>query len=351
MAASPEASTPAASPLASLALFRFGARECTFREVLGWAEFTGRLEQTLQRLRQTERALASGEKIPRRRLQQGTTEFRYRNNLITVAETQAWLDERTLTLDQLLRHLYRQFCHGEADAAPSVDEWYAGVPDVFAELWAELHFAGEFDVLVEDFLFRVAAEADPGAGNSTRAGSLNLNASKFSRLLLEGLLDDVRRLEGAYVQYAERVATPETCQRRLKSHRLELLRVEYQMLTYADAHRAREACCCLRDDGEDPEELADRTGVLIRTTSAFVGDLPADVGPKLVSAEPGEVLQPIQLPRQNEYLVCRLLRKIEPELASVEVLARVKRRLIAETLSPEVERKLRWLPWRPGGAP
>ena len=347
-----ESGTPSpqaqASAIAQVDLFQYGRRRCSFADFLAWAELVGRLESLVTHLRRTQRAVDSGMQVRQEHLQQAADEFRYRNHLLTVNETEAWLAERALARDDLHHYLLRGFCHDPVDMAMSIDEWCDAVDDVYGELWAALHFSGNFDALLEEYLFRVAAQAlvPRGAG---RKRSLSVDASPLTRILLEGRLDEARRLEGSYRVYAEDVAGRESCERRLKSQRLQLRRLHYQALSYANQDQAQEAWSCLQHDEESPDQLAERTGVLLRTGKAFAEDLPPDVARVLQSTQPGETTDPLKLPGTENYTVFRLVQKTEPKLNSSGVRRRLRRLLVAEKLSPEIERNLSWLPWAQEG--
>ncbi len=334
------------SSVADLAVFQYRDRVCTFHEILAWSEFTGRLEELKAYLLRTERSLIESAEVRPEHLQQAATELRYRNGLITADETEAWLTERSLDINDLYRHLQREFSADSTSVSMSTDEWCDSVPDVFHETWAELHFTGRFNLLVESFIFRVAV-VDMKPPAEVEGRSLNLNTDHLSKMLLAGHVDSVRSLEGRFVEYAETVASADSCQRRLKSHRMELLEVEYQSLTYETEDSALEAQCCIRYDGEDAYALAERTGVLLSGGSSFVEDLPEEVGRHLLSAQPGECLKPVQLPDHDGFTIFRLLNKNEPDLASAGIMKRIRRRIVSDALSEEIERNLRWLPWQP----
>ncbi len=335
-------------PFAEINVFQYGDYVCSLHQILAWAEFTGRLEAITAHLRRTERALLATSEVMPEHVNQAVTEFRYRHNLITAEETEVWLAERNLARDDLYRHVYRIFCSDPMEMALSENDWCEAVPDPFAEIWAELHFTGQFDVLVEEFLFRVAAMV-LNPPEEKRTESLNLNVSHLAKLLIGPYFEFVRTTEGCYLEHAERVADRETCERRLKSQRMGLLRVQYQALSYPAESAAREAYSCMVFDNEEPHDLAERTGVLVRTGTAFVEDLPEDLGRHLLSAQPDECLAPIQLASHEGYTVCKLLTKEEPRLSSGPVISRIKRRIVAESLEAEIESNLQWLPWRPEG--
>ena len=62
-------------------------------------------------------------------------------------------------------------------------------------------------------------------------------------------------------------------------------------------------------DGEPMEEVASGAGYPYRCSHVFYEDLPEDLQPRLLSANPGEVLDPIE--REGRYELCRLVGKTE----------------------------------------
>src|SRR5262245_48510003 len=97
------------------------------------------------------------------------------------------------------------------------------------------------------------------------------------------------------------------------SLRMPLMKFELALVELDSRDAAREVFECVSADGESMEEVASCAGYPYRRSTVFYEDLPADLQPRLVSAMPEEILDPIE--RERAFELCRLIRKTELDLA------------------------------------
>ena len=95
-------------------------------------------------------------------------EFRYRHDLITAEETEAWLANRGLTFDDFSDYFARQYCVGAIDEGfcPEQIEYTAADPELRDSFVAELILSGALGDMTTKFMWRLAARC---AGNEPTA--------------------------------------------------------------------------------------------------------------------------------------------------------------------------------------
>lgn len=296
-------------------VFRVGSREITIRDVLRAAEFRGELDAAWAEACW----LAEREEfdVDEDAIQAASEQFRTDRDLITAEETEQWLDQRGLTLDEFSDYFVRQDGKEKlaSKASRPAANYAQGSEELRDFLRIDLLLGGEFDRLAEGLAWRLALKEDG--------------------------LEDLRALETAYREACDRLLTERMREQALAALRLTLTSLELEVLELESANAAREALFCLREDGESMADVARDGRYPLHQYERRFGDLPAEVQPKLLSALPGEVIGPID--RGDGVVLYRLLRKIEPLLTDEAVKARVDAYLIERHFSELAAKQIHWV--------
>jgi hypothetical protein len=147
-------------------------------------------------------------------------------------------------------------------------------------------------------------------------------------------------LDAGFERFCQHVATPEHLGRQLAVRQLEWIRVRYRYVTFPDAHSAREAALCVREDGMALEEVAAAAHVAVQEASAFLDALEPDFRTRCLAAAPGEVLGP--LADGEGALIAVLSDKVAPRLDDPGVRQRTRDEVIRRALAPEVATRVSW---------
>src|SRR5262245_52145612 len=113
-----------------------GSHEYTARDAIDAACFRGELEdrwQTfLRHIAAEERADELDLELDESAISAAAEEFRYRHDLITAEETEAWLAHRGLTFNNFSDYFARQFCVGalEESFSPEQIEYTSADPEL-----------------------------------------------------------------------------------------------------------------------------------------------------------------------------------------------------------------------------
>ncbi len=342
--AAPRPSSPASAPL--LAIQR---REYGWLDLLETADYLGLLDARAHRLARGQALAAAardaGEELDGATVQAAANAWRYRLHLITAAETQIWLDQRGLTLDDLYEFLCRELWLGNPpQAAPAPAPELA--PDALAaHLWADALLGQRFWPLATPFIRRAIAAAlvlNPGPPGGTLPADVG-RARRFGRTAPEVLAER----EARYAQFCAEIASAGNCRRRLSAMRPQLLGVRYEVATFANPEVAREAQLCANVDREPLAAVTGRAGGRYAELEAFVADLPEVLRQRLLSAASQECLAPVPGAVAGEWLVYRLAEKREPDLAAPAVSQRVRECLIEDTFAQYLHQDVRWLRFTP----
>ena len=342
-----------------------GEQEYTARDAIDATIFRGELDvkwkeflhQVAAETRADELALEPDESA----ISSAVEAFRYEHDLITAEETEAWLANRGLTLDDLADYLTREYYAStlHEDIIPDEIEYPSAGAELRQSFFVELILSGELDRITNDLIVRLAArcagkEPPPDVIVAERRRFLNRNGITAEQLAdwLEQLkrdskwLDEMLAIEAAYRKHCDTLLMPEARQRELLALRLPLTRFETEMVEVESLCAAREALFCVREDGMSMEEVATEGRYPYRRADFLLEDLPLDAQHRFLSVSVGEVLQP--LARGDGFELCRVLRKIEPQPDDPKVKSRIDQRLLerhfTELTSKYTHRRLGGVP-------
>ena len=336
-------------------------RSYAVSDVVAAAHFRGELDEPWLRLLV---GLAAEEQAAERELEPDddamqtlSDEFRSDRDLITAEETEQWLEQRGLTLEDFSDFFVRKYWGDRLGAKiePEASKYDAATDEQRDLMTAELMLSGEFDRMAAALSWRVAArraaehaEADPKAIASEQKDFLARADIDENALAdwLEGLRRDAAwfkemlELAVAYRQARATRVTDALCRAELAAARMPLMSVDLETIELESRDAANEAILCVRDDGLSLEEVAAEGGYPIRRETILLEDLPADVHERILCAAPGEVLDP--LPRGDGFQLCRIHEKAEPGAADPEVRHRIEERILKSSFAELCANHIRW---------
>jgi hypothetical protein len=304
-------------------VFAAGARKLTIRDVIAAADFRGELDLPWAQLCQVPEDAdfeADDEAV-----QAASEQFRSDRDLITAEETEQWLEQRGLTIeefgDYFVRREAKKALGAEANR-PSMA--YADAPPELKDLLRiDLIVGGEFDRMAERLAWRFAAwntgAAEPAADWREELG----------------------QMEAAYQELCASLLTAHSRADALQSLRLSLTRFELEVLEVESHDAANEALLCLRVDGESMQDVAHDGHYPLRHREVHVGEVTDEMRSPLLSARLGDVLGPYAL--GEAFLIGRLVRKIEPALTDDAVRERVDQFIVERHFSEILSQHVRWI--------
>jgi hypothetical protein len=347
--------------------FRLRDRCFTFLDVLRASAIRGDLDalihKSLHAARCEQRAADEGRDSDMDAVEESINEFRYAHSLVTVEETEAWLEQHGLTADDLSDHFLRRHWIGVfAHRSERLNDEIPDEPDLAAPGWpADLVLSGGFGRLARSLareLACIAGRQDSAAESdgelllkfATRRG-LDAEAQdswKQAWSLTDPSLIEFLRAQRQYEQDRQKVLSPGRRAGALAEFRSSLARLEVAVVEFDTATAAREAYLCVTADGLSLEDLAAETGYPLRREAAFLRDFPESWHPTLLGACPGHTLPPL---RRGDLLeVCRVLDHSEPRLEDPAVLAELDGVLLERHFGHLESREIHWCIPREGAA-
>src|SRR6187551_2912720 len=140
-----------------------GTQEYTARDAVDAAIFRGELEEKwqafLRHVAAAERADELELELDESAISAAAEEFRYRHDLITAQETEAWLANRGLTFEDFSDYFARQYCVGAVDEglSPERIEYTYAAPELRHLFIAELILSGALEDMTVKLMWRLAA--------------------------------------------------------------------------------------------------------------------------------------------------------------------------------------------------
>src|SRR4051794_7613877 len=236
-----------------------GTREYTARDGIDAAIFRGELEQKwqmfLRHVAAEERADELELEFDESAISAAAEHFRYRHDLITAEETEAWLANRGLTFEDFSDYFARQYCVGAVDECfPSEQIAYTSAPQEWRHSFiAELIFSGASEDMTHRLMWRLAARC---AGKEPTSEALAAEKRQLLHRIgieppqlaswLEQMgrdsqwLDEMLTIEAAYGAHCDTLLVPEARRRELMALRLPLTRFEVELLELESHDAAKE---------------------------------------------------------------------------------------------------------------
>ena len=290
------------SALGSTILFTGGGRAWTVDDAIVDAGDRGALDGVLEETL----ALAAADELAGREpieidedvLQRKSEKIRYDRDLITAGETEEWLGARGMTLEDFSDWIYRTLCLEVLRQEVRASR----VPEDFADqLRIHLWLSGAMDRIAEEFRRRIAAQ-------------IELASEKLSR--------DV-----AHDRVTRAVLNDEARRKKLDILRIALTRLHIDSLELESEDAAREACLCVREDGERLAGVAKAAGYTIKHEETWLEEC---TDPAQFSfASDGELVGPIRI--VNGFKVCQVVRRVEPSLDDPAIASRIDSALLDES--------------------
>ena len=339
-------------------IFTAGDSDYTVRDVIDAGWFRGKLEpwwkESLGRIEAVARAEEAGSELESSELDAAAVAFRYRYDLITAEETEAWLEGRGLNLTDFSEYFARTQWGRVLGKAKTEQTTYADASAEERELFVvDLIMSGELDGLAERFSWQVAALTASGAPDEEQLAEARktflernvLNEEEIAHWLSglgrdQAWFDGMIALEAAFRARCATLLTEESRERELVALRLPLTRFEVELIELESRDAAMEAFMCVRDDGMSMEEVAEEGRYPFHQTEMVLEQISEDLQQKFLSLTPGSLLEPT--PREDGFLLTKILEKKVPTLAEPDVRARVEQRIMERHFAELTSGRIHW---------
>ena len=293
------------------------------------------------------------------KLQAMADQFRYDHDLITAEETEAWFEERGLTMDDFDNYITRQFWDEQQAAHEAPEPWdFAFASSEQRDLLrVEALISGLFERLAVALSWRMAASREPSDALNGLSDAEAVERNRFIEragiepAAIEKWLEALGRdaawfqeqlgMEATYRAHCERVLTSEKRARTLNSLRLPLTFLEVETVEFDCCAAVNEAYLCVHEDGLPMEELAKMGRFSYSRKDFLVEDIPEYWQRRFLGVPEGATLEPEA--DDGVFHLCRLLRKQEPSIDDPSVLSRIDQRILESHFTELSGQCVRWI--------
>jgi len=150
----------------------------------------------------------------------------------------------------------------------------------------------------------------------------------------------LERRRAAHMRLVQEAVTSARIARELETHRLEWTSIDCIVLIHADVDVLREAALCVVDDGFELEAVALEAGAEVRRSRLLVGELPPEVSGPLLAAEPGQLLEPIEV--GGVAWLAQLVAKTTPSAADPALRERAVELIAARARARALDNWVHW---------
>lgn len=350
-----------AGSVLTVEVFLAGDQHFTARDILDAAWFRGE-SQPLWRefLIGHAGTLGAADRVPSdEAIQSLSEEIRYHHELITSEETERWLSAHRLSLDDLTDSCHRRYwsTHGASHSVASGSDYAEAAPDLRELFLKDLFLTGKFDGLAQAWAWRIAAWNAKGLAATAAADGRETQRRQFFQRtglapdklpeMLRGLareqlwFEEQLQTEAGYAEQVEGVCMRENRARSLATLRLQLTRLEVELMDLESEGAVREACFCLESDGLTMAELAEQEHYRVERKEFLLEEFSDEQRMRFLGTEVGQV-RPL-ITEGEHFQVCRVLAKHEPLLTDASVVARVDEELIGGHFNDLVSKHIVWL--------
>jgi hypothetical protein len=282
-------------PRAELVVFAVGSTQYRRRDLIAAAEIWGAWEAIVGEARE-ELACESecreiGDPLDTATVAAASEAFRRARGLLAADDLEGWLRDRDVTVADWLAHVRRSLLcdlwRGEL-ATLLLEREPADAAEIRAAAWTRGICTGALGDVADRLATDAAAEAALATSLADEGGAPAPADADVSPLALE-------RRGAAHARLVEEAVTSAGIARELDAHRLEWTTVDCVLLVHADLDVLREAALCVVDDGLELDVVALEAGAELRRSRLLVGELPPEVGGPLLAADPGQLLEPVEV--------------------------------------------------------
>ena len=290
-------------------------------------------------------------------LQEISEQFRTERDLISAEETEAWLEERGLTLYDFSEYFARRYWLGRTAEIGSLDQDYLTAPEELrGRFRVDLLLSGAFDRMASSLAWRIAAYEEAAPVEPPLA-SIELERVRFherhgidrsgvAHWLAclgrdEPWLNRMLALEAEFNQQSAAVTNDNAVARMMASLRLPLTRFVVEAMELDSLDAAREASLCVRVDESAMTEVAKTGGYPYSRFTLTFEQLEPAMQQALLGAGVGDLPEPFEL--NDGYKLCRLLEKLEPDVTNSGTRERLHQEIVQRHFNDLAAKHVRWV--------
>lgn len=271
-----------------------------------------------------------GDDVRDSEMESAANEFRYERDLITSEETEAWLEQWQLSVEDWAGYIRRSLLRGRL--ALNMDEIETSCEVQEDELdacaYGEAVFSGCLSRVTRKLAGRVSAWQ--------RA----IEEQWITATPAQCAEETLQQIEAAYERYRSKTVTPEGITNQVRLRQLDWTRLDCVYMFLSNYDVAREALFCMREDGMTPDEVAKNAKTEVQTDVFYLDQIDAELWNPLLAAKKGDVVGPLRW--KDQWALLLLRDKILPSIDSAQVRQRAEETLLSIFIEREIAKRVTW---------
>src|SRR5262245_62016238 len=295
-----------------------------------WGEWRPFVEKTRQSLACLLLASETGQLLTGAETRETATAFRYAHNLSSAEETQTWLSQWGMSVEDWMNCMRGQSLRERW--ANHLNE-IAATNSVSDEEVAEAikNYAVCDDKLIE-WARELAGRAAIAFG---AAGSGSFDSAGLSPREL------VERVEAGFAMRRRLAVTPNSLEASNGSRRLDWIRFDCRYVWFPEERIAREAALCVAEDGLTLDEVAYDARSIVQQWNFYLDEIDANARPHFLAARAGESLGPIRM--LEGFPLFSIVNKQAPAESDPQIRRRAEQVIINNLIEREMNERVKWV--------
>jgi hypothetical protein len=281
--------------------------------------------------------------------------FRYARGLVTAEEMTGWLARWGLTVEDWRAWVDRDLLRARwAGGLAEIEARHPlPVDEIAGAAWVEAVCSGALPRLAQTLAGRAAALAAvrEGGAREVSGPALAVEADTLAEVAQHALgaslgvdcherLAHLAEVDQGFEEFRARVMTAASIEAAIEGRRLDWIRLDLGTARFAGESAAREAACCVREDGTALAEVAREAGATFTESRVLLAEAPAALRSHLLGAEPGDLLGP--LAGEGGQLLVAVRAKSLPQASDPEMKRRAEAQVLEGAVRREVEARIHW---------
>jgi hypothetical protein len=292
-----------------------------------WGEWQPFVEQTRQSLCCLRLATDTDQLPAESETRAAATSFRYAHNLISAEETLNWLNARGLTVEdwmdylraRLLRERWEHRLDEITESAPTSDEESDEAVKIHAIC---------ADKLIE-WARKLAGRAAVVAGSGS-FGSIGLTPREM-----------IERIEAGFASACRANVTPDLLEAKITDRLLDWIRFDCRYIWFPEERIAREASCCVTEDGWTIQEIARESHSIVQEWNFYLDEIEPNLRHRFLAAQEGEWLGPIKI--LEGFPVFSIVNKQMPSPGDAGIRRRAAQAIVNNLIENAINQHVRWV--------
>jgi hypothetical protein len=296
-----------------------------------WQEWQPFFEQTRQALAGLRSAAKAGQLPPEAEIRQAANAFRYAHNLISAEETNAWLHQWGMTVDDWMNYLRGQFLRERR--AERLDKVAAADPVSDAEVAEVVKRYAVCSGKLQDWAVKLAGRAAIAAtSDGCDFGKPGSAASP---------VDLIADIETAYERKRQQAVTPKRIESKIADHRLDWIRFDCRYVWFPERRVAREAAWCVLEDGLSLDEVAVDAHGVVQQWNFYLDEILPAARPQFLASRAGDCLGPIDM--LEGFPLFSIAAKIMPAPDDPQICERAGRAIVTGFVTQAIHERVKWM--------